>query len=468
MRKFLPWYIAAVLASALAVAALAGWGQALYPATVSAAPPLAAAPALAERLHQPLSLLLLQMLVIIAAARLLGRVFRHIGQPAVIGEIFAGILLGPSLLGLLWPEALAFLFPPAALAPLQLLSQIGVLLFMFAVGLEVDLAELRRQARTALLISHASMLLPLLLGMALALAAFPLLAAPGVPFYAFALFLGIAMSITAFPVLARILEERRMLHAPVGRLAIACAAIGDVSAWCLLALVVALVHAHGLAAAGLTVVLALLFVLGLHLLAKPALQRGFGAVLAADRSGTAAMALALVLLLGCSAFTEVIGIHALFGAFLAGTAMPAGAVFRGPLRERLQGFSSVGLLPLFFALTGLRTQLGLLQGAQDWLLCGLIVAVAVAGKLGGTLLAARLTGSGWREAFTLGALMNTRGLVELIVLNVGYDLGILSARVFTMLVIMALLTTCITGPLLSLIRVGKPGDETLQVPERTH
>ena len=452
MRKFLPWYIAAVLASALAVAALAGWGQALYPAAVSAAPPLAAAPALAERLHQPLSLLLLQMVVIIAAARLLGRVFQRIGQPAVIGEIFAGILLGPSLLGLLWPEALAFLFPPAALAPLQLLSQIGVLLFMFAVGLEVDLAELRRQARTALLISHASMLLPLLLGMALALAAFPLLAAPGVPFYAFALFLGIAMSITAFPVLARILEERRMLHAPVGRLAIACAAIGDVSAWCLLALVVALVHAHGLAAAGLTVVLALLFVLGLHLLARPALQRGFGAVLAADRSGTAAMALALVLLLGSSAFTEVIGIHALFGAFLAGTAMPAGAVFRGPLRERLQGFSSVGLLPLFFALTGLRTQLGLLQGAQDWLLCGLIVAVAVAGKLGGTLLAARLTGSGWREAFTLGALMNTRGLVELIVLNVGYDLGILSARVFTMLVIMALLTTCITGPLLSLVQ----------------
>ncbi len=455
MRKFIPFYAVALLVAVLAIAGLAEWGQALYPASAgSALQPGAAAPApgLIGRLHQPLTLLLLQMIVIIVAARLLGRMFRRIGQPAVIGEIFAGILLGPSLLGLLWPQALAFLFPPAALAPLQLLSQIGVLLFMFAVGLEVDLAELRRQARTALLISQASMLLPFLLGMGLALAAFPLLAPPGVPFYAFALFLGIAMSITAFPVLARILEERGMMHAAVGRMAIACAAIGDVSAWCLLALVVALVHADGVAAAGLSAALALLLVLGLHLLAKPLLQRAFGAALTADRSGASALALALVLLLVCSVFTEVIGIHALFGAFLAGTAMPAGAAFREPLRERLNGFSAVGLLPLFFALTGLRTQVGLLQGVQDWLLCGLIVAVAVAGKLGGTLLAARSTGSSWRESFTLGALMNTRGLVELIVLNVGYDLGILSARVFTMLVIMALLTTCITGPLLSLVQ----------------
>jgi len=469
MRKLMPYYAAAVLASALAIGALAEWGRMLFPAAAGGPLPPDAAPALAQRLQQPLTMLLLQMVVIIVAARLLGRGFRRVGQPAVIGEIFAGILLGPSLLGLLWPQALAFLFPPAALAPLQLLSQIGVLLFMFAVGLEVDLPDLRRQARSALLISYAGMLLPFLLGMGLAVAAFPLLAVPGVPFPAFALFFGIAMSITAFPVLARILEERGLLHAPLGRLAIACAAIGDVTAWCLLALVVALVHAHGLAAAGTTAVLAILFALGLHLLVKPLLQRAFGAMLAADRGDAAAVALALVLLLACGACTEIIGIHALFGAFLAGTAMPAGASFRGPLRERLHGFSAVGLLPLFFALTGLRTQVGLLHGAQDWLLCALIVAVAVAGKLGGTLLAARLAGSGWREAFSLGALMNTRGLVELIVLNVGYDLGILSARVFTMLVIMALLTTCITGPLLSLVRVGKPDDEALpaQAPGRT-
>jgi Kef-type K+ transport system membrane component KefB len=445
MRRFLPLYALALLATVLVAAGLARWGSGLYPAGAG----LPATPATAGAQPVPLLLLLLQMLVVIAAARLLGRAFRRIGQPAVVGEIFAGILLGPSLLGLLWPQALAALFPAAGLAPLQLLSQVGVLLFMFGVGMEVDLSELRRQARAALVISHASMALPFLLGMGLAVAAYPLLAPAGVAFYAFALFLGIAMSITAFPVLARILEERRLMHTPVGRMAIACAAIGDVSAWCLLALVVALVHAHGPWGAARSTGLALLFVLVLHRGLKPWLQRRLGREPAA---GTA-LAGALLLLLACAACTEAIGIHALFGAFLAGTVMPAGAAWRGPLRERLTGFAAAGLLPLFFALTGLRTQVGLLQGAQDWLLCGLIVAVAVAGKLGGTLLAARWTGSGWREAFRLGALMNTRGLVELIVLNLGYDLGILSARAFTMLVLMALLTTVATGPLLALVRV---------------
>ncbi len=441
MRKFLPFYLLAVLATALAVAGLARWGGGLYPggAVAPATPAGAAQPV-------PLLRLLLQMLVVIGAARLLGRGFRRIGQPAVVGEIFAGILLGPSLLGLLWPQALAVLFPAAGLAPLQLLSQVGVLLFMFGVGMEVDLSELRHQARAALVISHASMALPFLLGMGLALAAYPLLAPAGVAFHAFALFLGIAMSITAFPVLARILEERRMLHTPVGRMAIACAAIGDVSAWCVLALVVALVHAHGPWAAARSAGLALLFVLALHGGIKPWLRRRF----AHEPAAGAALAWALLLLLACAACTEAIGIHALFGAFLAGTVMPAGAAWRGPLRERLTGFAAAGLLPLFFALTGLRTQVGSLQGVQDWLLCGLIVAVAVAGKLGGTLLAARWTGSSWREAFRLGALMNTRGLVELIVLNLGYDLGILSARAFTMLVPMALLTTVATRPLLAL------------------
>jgi Kef-type K+ transport system membrane component KefB len=220
---------------------------------------------------------------------------------------------------------------------------------------------------------------------------------------------------------------------------------------------VALVHAHGPASAARSAGLALLFVLALHRLVKPLLQRRFPR----EPSGSAALALALLLLLACAAFTESIGIHALFGAFLAGTVMPAGAAWRAPLRERLSGFSSAGLLPLFFALTGLRTQIGLLQGMQDWLLCGLIVLLAVAGKLGGTLLAARCTGSGWREGFKLGALMNTRGLMELIVLNLGYDLGILSGRVFTMLVLMALLTTVATGPLLNLAQwregLGSPG-----------
>lgn len=453
MSRFVLAYAAVLLATVLAAVGLVQWGAALHPvpagSVAAAATPVAAVP-------PSLLALLLQMLVVIGAARLCGRAFRRLGQPAVIGEILAGILLGPSLLGLLWPQALAALFPQGGLAPLQLLSQIGVLLFMFGVGLEVDLSELRRQARAALVISHASMALPFLLGLGLALALFPLLAAPGVEFHAFALFLGVALSITAFPVLARILEERRLMHTPVGRMAIACAAIGDVSAWCLLALVVALVHADGPGSAARAAGLALLFVLALHRLVKPLLQRHF----LRQPSGAGALGLSLLLLLACAACTEAIGIHALFGAFLAGTVMPAGAAWRAPLRERLTGFAAAGLLPLFFALTGLRTQIGLLDGAGDWLLCALIVAVAVAGKLGGTLLAARFTGSGWREAFSLGALMNTRGLVELIVLNLGYDLGILSGRVFTMLVLMALLTTVATGPLLDLARrVGEAGPE---------
>ncbi|HWY25949.1 MAG TPA: cation:proton antiporter, partial [Nevskia sp.] len=272
MRKFVLGYTVALLVTVLAVAGLAQWGAALYPAPAGTLPLAAVAPAAALPLAAvapaaaapPLLTLLLQMLVVIGVARLCGQAFRRIGQPAVVGEIFAGILLGPSLLGLLWPQALAALFPPGGLAPLQLLGQIGVLLFMFGVGLEVDLGELRPQTRAALVISHASMALPFLLGMGLALAAFPLLAPPGLAFHAFALFLGIAMSITAFPVLARILEERRLMHTPLGRMAIACAAIGDVSAWCLLALVVALVHAHGPASAARSAGLALLFVLALH------------------------------------------------------------------------------------------------------------------------------------------------------------------------------------------------------------
>ncbi|HZR36313.1 MAG TPA: cation:proton antiporter [Nevskia sp.] len=451
MRRFLPLYVLAVLAAVLAAAVLARWGGGLYPgggAAVLATPAGAAAPV-------PLLRLLLQMLVVIGAARLCGRGFSRLGQPAVVGEIVAGVLLGPSLLGLLWPQALAALFPAAELAPLQLLSQVGVLLFMFGIGMEVDLSELRRQARAALVISHVSMALPFLLGMALALMAYPLLAPAGVPFHAFALFLGIAMSITAFPVLARILEERRMMHTPVGRMAIACAAIGDVSAWCLLALVVALAHADGPWGAARSAGLGLLFVLALQWGVKPWLRRRF----ARELAPAAALAWALLLLLACAACTEAIGVHALFGAFLAGTAMPAGAGRRALLRDRLSGFAAAGLLPLFFALTGLRTQVGLLQGFQDWLLCGLIVAAAVAGKLGGTLLAARWTGSGWREAFRLGALMNTRGLIELIVLNLGYDLGILSTRAFTMLVLMALLTTVATGPLLQLARIGQGAAE---------
>jgi K+:H+ antiporter len=397
----------------------------------------------------PMALLLCQMTVVIAAARLTGLLFRRLGQAAVVGEIFAGVLLGPSLLGWVLPQAQAWLFPDGDLAPLSLLAQLGVLLFMFGVGLELHDAESRQPLRAALIVSQAGMILPFVLGLVLAVAAFPSLAPPGIGFVPFALFFAVSLSVTAFPVLARILDEQHMTSTPLGRRALACAAIADVTAWCALAAAVALARAQGLSGAAMTAALALLFAGVLFGLARPLLGR-----LLAPRP-QAAPATALILMLACAAFTDTIGIHAVFGAFLAGVAMPAAPELRLALRERLQGFGAV-LMPLFFALSGLHTRIGSLSGAQAWLLCAAIVAVAVLGKGGGTLLAARASGSSWRESYALGVLMNTRGLMELIVLNLGYDLGLLSGRAFTMLVLMALATTCMTGPLLKLARVGAP------------
>ena len=403
-----------------------------------------------------LALLLCQMAVVFAAARLVGLLFRRLGQPEVVGEIFAGVLLGPSLLGWAWPQGQAWLFPASGLAPLGLLAQLGVLLFMFGVGLEMHGAEQPPPLRGALAISLAGMLLPFLLGLGVAWPAFAVLAPPGVGLVPFALFFGVSLSVTAFPVLARILDERGLTATPLGQLALACAAIADVGAWCALAAAIALARAQGLSGAALRAGLVLLFGGGLFWVARPLLGRLLSR--RPQAMSAAAPAAALILLLACAAITDAIGIHAVFGAFLAGVAMPAAPELRRALRERLQGFGAV-LMPLFFALSGLRTHIGGLEGAADWLLCAAVIAVAVLGKGGGTLLAALAGGSSWREAYALGVLMNTRGLVELIVLNLGYDLGLLPARVFTMLVLMALATTCMTGPLLTLAKVGQASRE---------
>ena len=398
-----------------------------------------------------LPLLLLQVVVIVLAARLVGGLFRRWGQPPVIGEMIAGILLGPSLLGWVWPQTQAFLFPAASLGSLRLLSQIGVVLFMFMVGIDLDAAHLRRMAHAAVWVSHLSITVPFLLGTALSLVIYRSLAPAGTPFTAFALFMGIAMSITAFPVLARILEDRGLTHTPLGATAIACAAVDDVTAWCLLALVVTLAKATAVSGALVTFVLTLAFVAFMLLVVK----RFGGRVLRTDTEGQSLLAGALCFVFLCALATEVIGIHALFGAFLAGVAMPGPPSVRTYLRRRLEAFASVLLLPLFFAFTGLRTQIGLLSSWNDWLVCFAVIAVAIAGKLGGSMLAARITGTSWADSFALGALMNTRGLVELIVLNLGYDLGILSPRVFSMMVLMALLTTFMTGPLLQVWKAMK-------------
>jgi Kef-type K+ transport system membrane component KefB len=403
------------------------------------------------KLQQPLSLLLVQIIVIITIARGLGTVFTTMGQPAVIGEMVGGILLGPSLLGWLGPGAEAFLFPVSSLGALQLLGQIGVILFMFIVGMEVNPQSLRQRAHSAVLISHVRILAPFMLGTALSLFLYLPLAPPDVSFLAFALFMGIAMSITAFPVLARIIEQRGLSGSPLGSTAIACAAVDDVTAWCVLAVVVAIARAEDLSGTALTVGLALAFTVVMLFLIKPWLRQIMARAGDRERQSKGMIAGTLSFAFASALFTETIGIHALFGAFVAGAVLPPQEILRVPVKERLETFSTVFLLPLFFAFTGLRTQIGLLDDWQSWLLCGLIVLVAIAGKLGGATLAARWTGMSWRESFSMGALMNTRGLMELIALNIGYDLGILSAEIFAMMVLMALATTFMTGPILSLI-----------------
>ena len=407
-----------------------------------------------QNLRSSLSILLLQLVVIIIAARVCGALFRRIGQPRVMGEIIAGIVLGPSVLGLISPPAMSFLFPANSLEPLRLLSQVGVALFMFVVGMELDLAHLRQKAHTAIMVSHASIVVPFFLGTALSLLVYGSLAPSQISFTAFSLFLGIAMSITAFPVLARILEDRRLSQTPLGAIALTCAAVDDVSAWCALALVIAIAQSTGVAAALLTVALTVVFVCVMWFLIRPMLARLLSARTHTAQQHPALVAGTLAFVLVCALLTEAIGIHALFGAFLAGVVMPSTAGIRDLLKERVGSFSAAALLPLFFAFTGLRLQIGLLNDWQSWAMCALIILVAITGKLGASMLMARWTGMSWRDAFALGALMNTRGLVELVVLNIGYDLGILSARAFAMLVLMALVTTFMTGPLLSLARAN--------------
>ena len=403
-----------------------------------------------ENFRTPLSILLMQIIVILAMAALFRRLFRWLHQPPVMGEMVAGIVLGPSVLGLIFPQAMAFLFPAASLETLRLLSQIGVVLFMFVVGMEVNVKHLREKGTAAIMISHASISVPFLLGAALSLFLYRDLAPPGTSFHAFALFIGVAMSITAFPVLARILEDRGLTQTHLGAIAITCAAVGDVTAWWILALVIALVKATGVEISAITIVLTLSFAGVMFFLIRPQLARVIKeSDLHLKMRGLIPVILAFIL--ASALVTEIIGIHALFGAFVAGVVMPPSTKFRILLKERLEAFGSYALLPLFFVFTGLRTQIGLLTDWQDWLICAVIILVAIAGKLGGSMLMGRWTGMSWSQAFAIGTLMNTRGLVELVVLNIGYDLGILSGRIFAMMVLMALVTTFMTGPLLSLV-----------------
>ncbi|MEZ0451230.1 cation:proton antiporter [Sphingobacterium thalpophilum] len=411
----------------------------------------------------PLAILLAQIVTIIIAARIMGWICIKIKQPVVIGEMLAGIILGPSLLGLYFPELSQTLFPAVSLNNLQFLSQIGLILFMFIIGMELDLNVLRNKAHDAVVISHASIVIPFTLGISLAYFLYQHHAPANVEFLSYSLFIGISMSITAFPVLARIVQERGLQKSKLGAMVITCAAADDITAWCILAVVIAIVKAGNFASALYTIGLSIGYVLLMIKIVRPFLMRV--GELKGTREGLSKSVVAIffIVLLFSAYTTEILGIHALFGAFMAGAIMPENSRFRTAFIEKIEDVSTLLLLPLFFVYTGLRTQIGLLNDPDLWLITSLIILVAVIGKFAGSALAARFVGQNWKDSLSIGALMNTRGLMELIVLNIGYDLGVLSAELFSMMVVMALVTTFMTGPSLDLIHyVFRPKKRSLE------
>ncbi len=418
-----------------------------------------------HNLTEPLSILLIQIIVIIAVARFFGILCKKINQPSVIGEILAGIILGPSLLGSLLPAFSSFLFPVHSLGNLQFLSQIGLILFMFVIGMELDISILKNKAKDAVIISHASIIFPFTLGVLLAYFMYEKFSMPNINFLSFALFIGISMSITAFPVLARIVQERSLSKTRLGTIAITCAAADDITAWCILAVVIAIVKAGSFVSAIYTIIMALAYVFVMLKIIQPFFKKLGEKYSNKEALSKPVVGIFFITLLLSACTTEVIGIHALFGAFMAGVIMPQNVRFRNIFIEKVEDVAQVLLLPLFFVYTGLRTQIGLLNDVYLWQTCIIVMLVAVCGKFLGSTLAAKFVGQTWRESLSIGALMNTRGLMELIALNIGYDLGVLSPQVFTMLVIMAIATTFMTGPALNLIGRLWKDDKTYEIPE---
>lgn len=398
---------------------------------------------------------LIALAAIVVAARALGALFKWLRQPPVMGEVIAGILLGPSALGHVWPEATQFLVPPQAAPVLGGIAQLGVLLYMFIVGLELNPAVLRGRASATITVSHASIVVPFILGFALSLYTYPRYSSSDVPFTVFALFGGVALSVTAFPVLARILTDRDLDKTPIGTIALACAAVDDVTAWCLLAFVVSVAHATT-SSAFVTIGLAVGYVAVMLGLVRPWVHRWVARNEEQRDVTRSVMAFVLVGLLVSALITSAIGIHALFGAFLFGAIIPHDSRLARQVTQRLEDVVVVLLLPAFFAFVGMRTEIGLVAGADAWLTVGLIFVVACAGKFGGAFAAARLTGLGTSDAALLGVLMNTRGLMELIVLDVGLELHVLSPTLFAMMVLMALATTLMTTPLVDWITRRAP------------
>lgn len=404
-----------------------------------------------SNLGHPLGLLLAQIITIMIVSRIFGYIFRKIHQPTVIGEIIAGIALGPSLLGFLFPDFSIALFPVSSLNNLNLLSQVGLVLFMFIVGMELDIKVIRNKIEDAVVISHAGIIIPFTLGIGLAYFIYEHFAPKGISFVIFGLFLGMAMSITAFPVLARIVQERNIHKTRLGAIVITCAAADDITAWCMLAAIIAIAKAGSFISSLYIIFIAVVYVILMIKVIRPFLKRIGDLHTSTENLSKPVVAIFFLTLLVSSFLTEMIGIHALFGAFLAGTIMPENQKFRHIFIQKIEDIALVMLLPLFFVFTGLRTQIGLLNDLYLWKITGLIVLVAITGKFIGSAITARIVGQNWHSSLTIGALMNTRGLMELVVLNIGYDLGILSPEIFSMMIIMALFTTFMTGPALELI-----------------
>jgi Kef-type K+ transport system membrane component KefB len=401
-----------------------------------------------------LVVLLAQISIILLVARMVGWGFQKIHQPRVMGEIVAGILLGPSLLGWVAPDISAAIFPPSQHSALNSLGQMGVLLFMFLVGLKLEVSGIFARGRAILMISHASIAAPFLLGAALALYLYPKLSEPAVSTTVFVLFIGAAMSVTALPVLARILDESKLSGTAIGAMALACAALKDVTTWFLLAGIIAFaMHSQLSVSLAMAVVGAGAFVFIMLTIVRPAFRQMEFRYRQSGRLSEDMLAVILLTLVGSAWITEWLGIHALFGAFLAGACMPKDPGFVTEISGKLEGVTMGLLIPIYFASTGLRTGLSLIHGAELWWYFGLILLVAVMGTGGGTTIAARLVGMSWQEAATIGILMNTRGIMEIVILNMGRDIGVISPTMFAMMLLMALTTSCMTMPLLRWCRL---------------
>ena len=407
--------------------------------------------AMMHNIMEPAAMLLLQIISILLVSRVFGFLFVKIGQPTVIGEILAGIVLGPSLLGYFFPEAYSFLFTPDSLSNIYILSEIGLVLFMFVIGMELDLSALKNKMGTTFVISQASIVIPYFMGMWLAYYLYEEFAAGQTDFISFALFIGISMSITAFPVLARIVQEKGLTKSHLGTISIASAAFNDVTAWCVLAAVIAISKTGSLDSSLFNIGLAVAYILVMMFLVKPFLKRIGEIYKNSEVVNKSVFAFFLLVLIISAYITQLIGIHALFGAFLAGVIMPPLPSFRKLIVDKVEDVSLTLLLPLFFVYTGLRTEIGLLNTPYLWWVAFIFIVVAVVGKFIGSAFSAKVLGETWKDSLSIGILMNTRGLMELIVLNIGYEMGILPPPIFVMLVIMALVTTFMTTPILSLI-----------------